>query len=93
MGRLEERISKLEAHAEAAQITEEARQQREWAEVLSRLSLEELSALDEVLDLITERWEDSGTFEDLLVVVVDRGLRATARYAEVLEAVRREVAL
>lgn len=89
MGRLEERISKLEAHAEAAQLTEEARQQRQQAEAFSRLSFEELSALYELL----ERWEDSATFEDFCEVADERGLQAMARYEEALEAVRREVAL
>jgi len=71
-------------------MTEEAREQEQ---ALSRLSAEEISALDELLDLVVEHWENSGTFENLHEVVDERGLRAFARYGEVLEAVRREVAL
>jgi hypothetical protein len=75
-------------------LTEEARQQREQDEVLSRLSVEDLSALLEIVESIIERGEDSGgTIEDLCEVVDEHGLRAMARYEEALEAVRREVAL
>jgi len=93
VGHLERRLRKLVDRAEARGASpakqEEARQQREQAEAFSRLSVEDLSAMDELLD----RWEDSGTFEDLDEVVDERGLRAFARYEEVLEAVRREGAL
>lgn len=90
MGRLGERITRLEAHAEAARVTEEAREQER---ALSRLSAEDISALDSLLDLVVEHWENSGTFENLHEVVDERGLRAFARFEEVLEAVRREDAL
>jgi hypothetical protein len=93
MGRLEERISKLEAHAEAAQLTEEARQKREQDEVLSRLSVEDLSALLEIVDAFIERSEDSSTLVDFHEFADERYLRAMARYEDVLEAVCREVSL
>jgi len=90
MGGLERRIRKLEAHAESAEQTGEGREQLEFSEVLSRLSDEDLHALDEVLRAALERWETSGTFEDLYEVVNhERGRWALARFIEVLEDLRR----
>jgi hypothetical protein len=90
VGRLKERPRKLEAQAEAAQLTEEARQQREWQEVLSRLSVEDVEALLEIVDAAIEHSADSGMPVDLRDFADERGLRAIAHYEEALEAVSRE---
>jgi hypothetical protein len=97
VGSLERRLQFLEGWAEARGASpakvEEARQEREWTEVLSRLPRDDLFLLEDVLTAACECWEASGTFENLGEVVDERGLRAFARYEEVLEAVRREGAL
>jgi hypothetical protein len=93
VGRLEERIRKLEAQAEAEQLTEEARWQRVQEKVLNRLSVEDVEALLETVDAAIEHSADSGMPVDLRDFADERGLRAIARYEKALEAVRREAAL
>jgi len=88
VGRLERRLRKLEGWAEARGASpaklEEARQQRAWQEVLSRLSLEVLRALDELLDAV-ERGEDPDTLVDPYEVADERGRRALDDLVEILD--------
>ena len=93
MGRLEGRIRRLEAqlevHADAVELTEEARRQREWAEVLIRLSDEDLRALIETGDAAIERVEPSGALVDLREAANERGRQALDRFEHALAALRR----
>ena len=79
MGSLENRLSRLEAtqKQEKAQLGREA---------LTRLSDEDLDALEDVLEAGQE--DGSATFEDLYRVSSEQSRRALESYFECLEAIR-----
>lgn len=87
---LEGRLRRLEARAEASGLTEEAQEQREWSEVLSRLCIEDLRALDDVFTAAFERGEVSGTFEELYASANECGRRALDAFKAAFEALSRD---
>jgi hypothetical protein len=87
VGRLERRLRKLEDRAEVCGASpakqEEARQQRAWQEALSRLPLEVLNALYELLAAI-ERGEDPDALVDPYELADERGRQALDALGELL---------
>jgi hypothetical protein len=83
------RLTKLEARAEAAGLTEEARKQLELSEALSHLCVEDLNALDEVLTAVFEREEVPGSLEEPHAVTDEHHRRALSAFSAALELVCR----
>jgi hypothetical protein len=88
VGRLERRLRKLEDRAEDRGASpaklEQARLQRELQEALSRLSDDELYALDAVLGATIEHTRESGTLVDPYEVPDELSGQSLDLFAELL---------